>query len=172
MPLPRATRCCLAIVLGTGLAACHGEYSSNSYAPGAVQQVSKVDRAVIESYRVVDISQQGLGSGIGAGAGAAAGGIAGSQAGRGGGNAAATLAGVLVGGVIGALAENAMTETQAFEYIVRKANGDLLSVTQKDAQPLPVGQKVLVIYGVQARIIPDDGGQSPSATSAPVKPGG
>jgi outer membrane lipoprotein SlyB len=30
-----------------------------------------------------------------------------------------------------------------------------VSVTQKDATPLPIGQKVLVIAGKQARIVPD-----------------
>jgi len=146
------------------LASCRDPYSPDSYAPGAVQQASKVDRAVITSERTVDVGASGLGSGIGAGAGAAAGGIGGSQAGSGGGNAIATLGGVLIGGLIGLVLEHAIIDTQATEYILRKDNGDMMSVTQKDKQPLAAGQRVFIIYGVQARIVPD---QSGVATAAP-----
>jgi outer membrane lipoprotein SlyB len=38
---------------------------------------------------------------------------------------------------------------------VRKANGDLLSLAQREPTPIPLGQKVLVITGNQARIVPD-----------------
>ena len=65
------------------------------------------------------------------------------------------LGGALVGGIAGSAAEHVVGDTRAFEYIVRKPNGDLLSVTQKDAEPLAVGQKVLVIAGNQARVVPD-----------------
>jgi outer membrane lipoprotein SlyB len=42
-----------------------------------------------------------------------------------------------------------------YEYIIKKGNGDLLSVTQKDETPLAVGQHVLVIAGPQARVVAD-----------------
>lgn len=142
-------------------------YSPNSYSPAGAQQVSKVDLGVVESYRAVDISEQGLGSGIGAGAGAAAGGLGGSSVGHGVGSGLAALGGALVGGAVGLFAEHAVTDTQAFEYIVRKQNGDLIAITQKDAQPLGVGQRVRVIYGVQARIIPEAGAGSPPAAPKP-----
>jgi hypothetical protein len=58
-----------------------------------------------------------------------------------------------VGGLGGTAAEHAIKDTTGYEYIVRKANGDLLSVTQKDETPLAVGQHVLVIAGPQARIV-------------------
>lgn len=164
---PRRLRWSLASAIAIlALAGCKDPYSANSYSPGAMQQVSKVDRGVIESFRTVDVRDQGLGSGIGAGTGAVAGGVAGSQIGRSGGNALATLGGVLIGGLIGLAAEHALTDTQAIEYVVRKEDGDLLSVTQKDQQPLAVGQKVLVIYGVQARIVPDQANTAP--TTAPA----
>jgi outer membrane lipoprotein SlyB len=51
--------------------------------------------------------------------------------------------------------EKATGETRAFEYVVRKPNGELISVTQRDVTPLVLGQKVLVIAGNQARIVPD-----------------
>jgi outer membrane lipoprotein SlyB len=66
-----------------------------------------------------------------------------------------TLGGSLVGGLVGTGIERAAGDTTATEYIVRKANNDLVSVTQKDAVPLPIGSKVLVIAGSQARIVID-----------------
>jgi len=63
---------------------------------------------------------------------------------------------------------------------VRKPNGDLLSVTQREPVPIPLGQKVLVIAGNQARVVPDysaaldppsapasDKGRAEKETSAP-----
>ncbi|MEA2777018.1 MAG: outer rane lipoprotein SlyB, partial [Acetobacteraceae bacterium] len=65
------------------------------------------------------------------------------------------LGGSLVGGIAGSTVEHVTGDTMAFEYIVRKANGELVSVTQKDKTPLALNQKVLVIAGNQARIVPD-----------------
>jgi outer membrane lipoprotein SlyB len=87
--------------------------------------------------------------------GAAAGGIAGSQVGGGVTSAFGALGGSLLGGLAGSATEHVTGDTKAFEYIVRKANGDLISVTQTDDQPLTLGQHVLVISGQQARIVPD-----------------
>jgi outer membrane lipoprotein SlyB len=87
--------------------------------------------------------------------GAAAGGIAGSQAIGGPVSAFTALGGALVGGIAGSTVEHATGDTTAFEYIVRKPNGDLVSVTQKDKTPLALGQHVLVIAGNQARVVPD-----------------
>jgi outer membrane lipoprotein SlyB len=61
----------------------------------------------------------------------------------------------LVGAMAGSTVEHMSGDTKAFEYIVRKPGGDLISVTQKDVTPLALGQKVLVIAGTQARIVPD-----------------
>jgi outer membrane lipoprotein SlyB len=75
-----------------------------------------------------------------------------------------------VGGIAGSAAEHVVGDTRAFEYIVRKPNGDLLSVTQKDTEALAIGQKVLVIAGNQARVVPDYTvpGQVPPNQAAPV----
>ncbi len=135
------------------LGGCGSDYSPDTYASSAVQQANKVDRAVVVGVRVVDVSAAGT---TGAVTGAAAGGIAGSQAP--GGNVAGAfgaLGGALVGGLVGTAAEHVSNDTRAREYVVRKDNGDLLSVTQKDTVALAIGQKVLVIAGNQARIVPD-----------------
>ena len=142
---------CLA-ALAASVAGCGPSYSPNTYASNAVQQANKVDQGVLVGVREVDVSAAGT---TGTLIGGAAGGIAGAQAGSGVTSAFGALGGSLVGGIAGNAAEHVTGDTHAFEYIVRKSNGDLLSVTQKDEAPLAVGQKVLVISGNQARVLPD-----------------
>ncbi len=135
------------------LCGCAPDYSPDTYASGAVQQANKVEQGVIAGRRQVGVSAQGT---AGAFTGAAAGGIAGAQMPGGGVRTALTaLGGTMVGGLVGTGIERATGDTTAFEYIVRKAGGELVSVTQKDTQPLELGQRVLVIAGGQARIVSD-----------------
>jgi outer membrane lipoprotein SlyB len=135
-----------------GLSGCGPSYSPDTYASNAVQQANKVEQGVVIGVRQVGVSASGT---VGTVAGAAAGGIAGSQVGIGPVSAITALGGSLVGGFAGSAAEHVSADTAAFEYIVRKPNGDLVSVTQKDKTPLALGQKVLVIAGNQARVVPD-----------------
>ena len=135
------------------LGGCTPDYSPDTYASGSVQQANKVEQGVVAGRRQVGVSAQGT---AGALTGASAGGIAGAQMPGGGVRTALTaLGGSVVGGLVGTGIERATGDTTAYEYIVRKAGGDLVSVTQKDSQPLELGQKVLVIAGGQARIVPD-----------------
>jgi outer membrane lipoprotein SlyB len=141
----------LALVLA-GVSGCGPSYSPDTYASNAAQQANKVDQGVIVGVRNVAVSAAGT---VGTVTGAAAGGIAGSQVGVGPVSAFTSLGGALVGGVGGSAVEHVTADTTAFEYIVRKPNGDLVSVTQRDKTPLALGQKVLVISGNQARVVPD-----------------
>jgi outer membrane lipoprotein SlyB len=134
------------------LAGCGPNYSPNTYSATAVQQANKVEQGVVVGVRQIDITSPGT---TGAVVGAAAGGIAGSTAADGVGSALTALGGSVVGGILGSTAEKKLNDTFGFEYIVRKANGDLVSVTQKDEAPLTIGLHVLVIAGPQARIVPD-----------------
>lgn len=134
------------------LAGCGPSYSPNTYASNAVQQANKVNSGVVVGVRPVQITAQGA---IGGVAGAAAGGVAGSQVGVGATSTFAAIGGSLLGGIAGVTAEHVVGDTNGFEYIVRKPNGDLVSVAQKEEKPLHLGQKVLVISGAQARIVPD-----------------
>lgn len=134
------------------LAACGPTYSPNTYATNAAQQANKTEQGVIIGVRAVRISAAGT---VGTVTGAAAGGIAGSQAGVGPTSAFAALGGSLIGGLTGSAVEHATADADAYEYIVKKSGGELVSVTQKDAKPLPLGSHVLVIAGVQARITVD-----------------
>jgi outer membrane lipoprotein SlyB len=141
-----------AALLISGLARCGPSYSPDTYASGAVQQANKVEQGVVVGVRTVGVSASGA---VGTVTGAAAGGIAGSQAVPSPLSAFTALGGSLVGGIAGSAVEHSTADTTAFEYIVRKGTGDLVSVTQKDKTPLALGQKVLVIAGTQARVVPD-----------------
>jgi outer membrane lipoprotein SlyB len=135
-----------------GLSGCGPNYSPDTYSTNAVQQANKVEQGLIVGVRQVGVSAAGTTGTI---SGAAAGGIAGAQAGSGPISALTALGGSLVGGLAGSAVEHATADTAAFEYIVRKSNNELVSVTQKDKTPLALGLHVLVIAGNQARIVPD-----------------
>ena len=143
----------LALAALATLTGCAPDYSPDTYNAGAVQQANKADPGVVVGFRQVSISAAGT---VGAVTGGAAGGILGAQAGP---TSAASALGAVGGGVVGSLLgtgiEHATADTIGWEYIVQKPNGELLSVTQREPTPIPLGQKVLVIAGNQARIIPD-----------------
>lgn len=165
LPVLRSVSFCLFVALAGGVAGCTSDYSPNTYSAGAVQQANKVEPATVVGFRQVAISANGT---VGAVSGGAAGGILGAQVGSGGMNSAlGTVGGTALGGLLGTAIEHIAGDTTGWEYIVRKSNGDLLSVTQREPQPLPIGQKVLVITGSQARIVPDYSSPAESAAEAP-----
>ena len=141
-------------LLAIVLAGCAPTYSADEYAARAVQQANPVQQGVIAGSRRVSVAADGS---TGATAGAAAGGAIGGAAVAG--NSVSTalgaVGGALVGGLVGNAAERTSANTNAIEYIVRKNNDELISVTQRDAEPIPIGARVLVIAGAQARIVPD-----------------
>lgn len=135
------------------LVGCAPDYSPNTYATNAVQQANKVESAVVVGFRQVKITASGT---VGAVSGGAAGGVLGAQAEPSGiVSALGAVGGTVVGGIVGTTVEHVAGDTTGWEYIVRKSNGDMLSVTQREPTPIPLGQKVLVITGNQARIVPD-----------------
>ncbi|HZF76140.1 MAG TPA: hypothetical protein VE033_09945 [Acetobacteraceae bacterium] len=141
------------LLLAAALGACGPSYSPDQYATRAAQQANRVEQGVVIGARPVVITAEGS---TGATTGAAAGGIVGSQTPAGNMTAAiGAVGGALVGGLFGTAAERAAGDTPGTEYIVRKTNGELVSVTQRDAIPLAIGIRVLVIAGAQARIVRD-----------------
>ena len=135
------------------LVACGGGYSPDVYATRAVQQANKVEQGVVAGVRRINVVAGGE---TGAAAGAAAGGVLGSQAPTGIFSALGGVGGAVIGGLAGSAAEHRFVDTVAWEYVVRvTGKTELISVTQRDERPLAVGQKVLVIAGNQARIVPD-----------------
>lgn len=152
---------CLTLPFLAALAGCSPDFSPNTYNASAVQQANKVEQGVVVGVRMVDVKVAGT---TGAVAGAAAGGIVGSQLpGSSATQALGTVGGGLLGGFFGSGVERVAGDTKAYEYIVRKPNNDLVSVTQVDTTPMALGQRVLVIAGSQARIVPD-------YTTAPPEP--
>lgn len=131
------------------LAGCASNYSPNTYASNAVQLANKVETAIVVGFREVHISAAGT---IGAVTGGAAGGVLGAQYAD---SALIAVGGSAVGALVGSALDHAAGDTMGWEYIVRKTNGDMLSVTQRETTPLPLGQKVLVIMGPQARVVAD-----------------
>ncbi len=169
---PASSRALLAAATAAALAGCTPDYSPNTYSSNAVQQANKVEQGVIVGVRDVDVSANPT---AGAVVGGAAGGIAGAQVGTGPISAFSALGGSLIGGLAGTAAEHATGDTKAFEYIVRKSAGDLVSVTQKDTTPLAIGERVLVIAGSQARVVPDytvNLTPGPKEKAAAAKPAG
>jgi outer membrane lipoprotein SlyB len=158
--------------LGLTLAGCGPSYSPNTYASNAAQTANKVEAGTIVGVRNVQISASGTVGGV---AGAAAGGVAGSQVGVGTTSTFAAIGGSLLGGIAGVTTEHIIGDTKGYEYIVRKANGEMISVVQKDEKPLWAGEKVLVIAGPQARVVPDytvpfDAPEKPAAKPAAPTP--
>jgi outer membrane lipoprotein SlyB len=157
------------------LAACGADYSPDTYATRAVQQANKVEQGMVVGRREVSVTAEGS---TGAATGAAAGGVLGAQTPGGGiGSALGGVGGALIGGLIGTTAEHVAGDTKAFEYVVRTTGkNELISVTQRDQTPLVVGQRVLVIAGTQARIVPDYTTEPPAtpavaaATAAAAQP--
>jgi outer membrane lipoprotein SlyB len=142
----------LAMMLAT-LLSCAPDYSPNVYSGNAVQQANKVERGTVVGFRQVEIRANGT---VGAVSGGAAGGVLGAQTeGSGIVSALGAVAGTVVGGVVGTTIEHTTGDTTGWEYIVRKLDGELMSVTQREAAPIPLGQRVLVITGTQARVIGD-----------------
>lgn len=148
------------------LSACGPRFSPDAYATRAVQQVNRVEQGIVVGLRRVQVQADGA---TGAATGGAAGGIVGSQAP--GGNmvgAIGAVGGALVGGLIGSATERVAGDTTAIEYIVRRPDGTLVSVTQRDTTPLALGTRVLVIAGSQARIVPDYTQEAEAAPAAPA----
>jgi outer membrane lipoprotein SlyB len=80
------------------------------------------------------------------------------------------VGGALVGGLVGSATERAAGDADGWEYIVRRRDGNLVSVTQVDATPLAVGTRVLVIAGAQARIVPDYTSEPEPPAPVPAPP--
>jgi outer membrane lipoprotein SlyB len=133
-------------------AGCAPNYSPDTYASAAAQLANKVDQGIVVGVRSVQISAD---TSLATATAGAAGGVAGSTIGAGAGSALGAVGGAVVGGVVGNAVGHAQGDTDGFEYIVKKPNGDLLSVTQKDPAPLGIGAHVLIIEGPQARVVPD-----------------
>lgn len=167
-PPPRLAALLASLLALGALAACGSSFSANEYSARAVQQANPVQQGTIVGSRRVAIAAGGE---TGATAGAAAGGAIGGAAAAG--NSVSTalgaVGGALLGSLVGTAAERTTANTDAVEYIIRKTgDGELISVTQRDPVPIPLGTAVLVIAGNQARVVPD---YIASQAEPPARPG-
>lgn len=157
------------LAVALALAGCGSRFTADEYATRAVQQANRVSQGVVVGFRPVRITADGA---VGAAAGAAAGGAVGGAVGAPDRVMAAigAVGGAVAGGLLGTAAERAAGNTDGIEYIIRKTDNALISVTQRDLAPLPVGARVLVIEGNQARVVADYTVNTPSA-APPVQAG-
>jgi len=141
---------CFAILLSTTFMGCASD-SYEEYALSDANEISTAIEGTIITSRVVRAqSKPGIAT-IGT---AAIGGLAGSQIGGDSRtNAIGAVAGALIAGGVAASAEKSMTGDKMFEYIIRKKDGSLITVTQNaDTELLPKGTKVVIILGRNVRV--------------------
>lgn len=155
-------------VLTALLTACAPNVSPNTYVGAEVGVSSRVIPAVVVSMRQVSIDNE---TKMGGGAGIAAGGLAGSAIGNGvAASGVAAVGGAVIGGLLGHEMDKAINQRTGFEYIVKTQKGHLVSLVQEKDLKLHVGQRVLILYGVMTRIIPDHRSQRISNTDLSKPP--
>ncbi len=55
--------------------------------------------------------------------------------------------------------ENTVTRSHGFEYVIKLNSGAIISLVQTEEMHLKTKEHVLVIYGQNTRIVPDDGSE-------------
>jgi outer membrane lipoprotein SlyB len=124
----------LPVLLALCLLGCGSNPASGPQAANA-QQANRTDQGIIVGVRSASIAAAQIGTDPN--------------------SAFSALRGSLGYGATTAVAASPAPDAGAYEYIVRKANAELVSVTQRDTVPLVLAQHVLVISGSQARVVPD-----------------
>lgn len=141
----------LAMLLG----ACQADIGANDYSTAGTGEVNRALKGTIVSVRQVKVKSDGSGGAL---IGAAAGGVAGATIG--GGDTAhilGAIGGAVLGGMAGDAAQGALSSQGGYEYVVQLDNGSLVTITQGNDVLLTPGQKCLVLYGRQARVVPYNG---------------
>lgn len=135
------------------LTACASNHSPDVYDGNEANRLSSVTNAVILDVRPVTIKgEKGLGAGVGAGLGGLGGYMAGGNDEL---RIAGAAVGAIAGGVAGAFVQEKTGTEKAWEYIVKKDNGQIQTLIQTGENPLMVGQNVYIIRNAEKiRIIP------------------
>ncbi|RKX30321.1 MAG: hypothetical protein DRP71_15175 [Verrucomicrobia bacterium] len=128
-----------------------------TYSPQSLGRVGRADKGVVVNVRLVNVDGTTQ-------TGTILGGITGSALGYeiGQGNSDAirilsTAGGAMVGGLVGGSTEKLITRTMAYEYIVEMDSGHLETIVQRDDDSIAHGQRVILLKGPDAKIIPDPG---------------
>ena len=140
---------CIALLLA-GFA---DNINSDHYTTAATGKVSTVAQCTVLNVRQVSVDSGDTTAGTMLGG--IAGGVAGSTIGHGrSANTLGAIGGALLGGLVGSATQKGLSSQTGLEYIVKLDNGQAISITQGNSQPLMVGQRCLVLYGNPSRIIP------------------
>lgn len=134
------------------LSGCATNINSDVYSVEGVGVVNKAEAGTILSFRPVKVDGTNNAGGL---VGGLAGGIAGSV--LGGNNrvhALGALAGAVIGALIGSFVEKGITEQNAVEYVIKTDDGDTVTLVQPEKPSFAIGQRVLVSFGKNARILP------------------
>lgn len=134
---------------------CASNNAGNTYNAGELNRESTIERGVIVAMREVKIS--GRDNGIGSVAGAGIGGTLGSYLGN---DKRTNIVGGIVGAVAGGLAghavEGAVDADKATEFLIRKTNGEEVSIVQKNVDKLRLGDRVRIVRtGRVVRVVLD-----------------
>ncbi len=141
-------------ILALSLGSCVQTPDSSTYSRAQMGRAATVMKGKILAIREVKIS--GESSGVGATAGAGSGAVAGSYLGGSSrGNILGAIGGAVVGGVAGSIAEQSLSASGAFEYIVQQENGQIIAIVQANSENLKVGNPVLILRSDRVRLIPD-----------------
>ncbi|MBE6456218.1 MAG: hypothetical protein IJC11_02425 [Alphaproteobacteria bacterium] len=104
-------------------------------------------QGVIEKGRILEMmpvkiaGESGVGTLAGAGIGAAAGSMIGGNTAV---NVIGGIAGAVVGGMAGSATGKALTQDTAYEFIIEKSNGQMISIVQTNELNLRPGDNVLI----------------------------
>lgn len=149
----KKTAILLAMPLILTLGACTADLNTDNYYASSTGTVNTAKPCTVVSIRPVTVRSND--NNAGTLIGAAAGGVAGSAIG--GGHTVPILGaigGAVVGGIAGDAAQAELSKQTAFEYIVKLDNGSMVTVVQGNNTIIQPGQRCMVLYGKQARVIP------------------
>lgn len=135
------------------IAACTSDISSSHYSASSVGNAAQTMGGTVVSVRQVNVSSED--NNAGTLIGGALGGVGGSTIG--GGNTAHVLGaigGAVLGGIAGNAAQRGLSSQQAYEYVVKLDNGNMVTVVQGTDILLNPGQRCFVSLGHPARITP------------------
>jgi outer membrane lipoprotein SlyB len=154
--MPNRFALVVALALGVApLAACTSQYGGNTVQGSGANQVNRVLPGVVLASQPVTIRGES-GRGIGSAVGGVAGGIAGSTLGTSRVEGAlGAIGGAVLGGLAGSVAGDRLGNESGVEYIIRLEDGQTVTVVQGAEPALEAGQRVLIVYGRQVRVIPN-----------------
>lgn len=147
----------MAVAAMLGVSACATPYGPTSYGTYEQGRMAYTEPGTVVGYRPVTFQEGNLQGGTLAGG--AVGAVGGAALG---GDTEGRIAGGVLGAVAGALIgreiQRAAYSGQGFAYTVELDNRQLVTVAQGGANPIPVGTRVFVEMGDNARVYPQTGG--------------